>query len=60
MIWLAAIGIYFLVTAVIVISVCALSARMSRHEEWSETPIVEPRTESASARDYQADTAPST
>ncbi|HRQ40395.1 MAG TPA: hypothetical protein PLD25_20980 [Chloroflexota bacterium] len=60
MIWLAAIGIYFLVTAVIVISVCALSARMSRHEEWSEMPIVETRSEAASSRDYQADTAPST
>lgn len=60
MIWLAAIGIYFVVTAVIVISVCVLSARMSRHEEWSERPLVESRSEATSTRDYQADTAPST
>ena len=59
MIWLAAVGIYFLVTAVIVIGVCALSARMSRHEDWSEVPLVEVRAESASGRDYKTDPATS-
>ncbi|MCL4262342.1 MAG: hypothetical protein KJ069_03975 [Anaerolineae bacterium] len=59
MIWLIAIGVYLVVTAVIVISVCALSARMSQHEEWSETPIMETRGETTSVRDYQTDAATS-
>ncbi len=59
MIWLAAIGIYFLATAVIVISVCALSTRMSQHEEWGEVPIVETQGEASLSRDYQTDVATS-
>ncbi|NJN53543.1 MAG: hypothetical protein HC804_01590 [Anaerolineae bacterium] len=59
MMWLTIIAGYLLVTAVIIIAVCVLSARMSQHEDWSETPIVETRMESAKGRDYQADPATS-
>jgi len=59
MIWLAAIVGYFLITAVIIVAVCALSARMSQHEDWGETPLVEARMETNAAREYQTDAAPS-
>ncbi len=59
MIWLIAIGVYLVVTAVIIISVCALSARISRQEDWAETPIVEGRGETSTRRDYQTDAATS-
>jgi predicted secreted protein len=57
MIWLTAIGIYFVIAAVVIIAVCALSARMSQHEDWGETPIVEARGEPTPVRDYQTDAA---
>ena len=59
MVWLAAIVGYFLITAVIIVAVCALSARMSQHEDWGEVPMVEARSEASSGREYQADAAPS-
>lgn len=59
MIWLAAIAGYFIVTGIVVVAVCALSAQISEHEDWREAPIVESHAETASARDYKVDTAPS-
>jgi hypothetical protein len=55
MIFLAAVVAYFIVTAIIVLSICVLSARMSEREEWSETPLVENQPEPNLAREMQKD-----
>lgn len=60
MIFLAAIAAYFIISAVVILSVCVLSARMSQREDWSEVPLAENRAEANAARDYQADVATST
>lgn len=50
---------YLVITAMIILAVCALSARMSQREDWSETPMVDNRAEMNTARDYQTDAATS-
>lgn len=59
MIFLAVFAAYFIASAIVILSVCVLSARMSQREEWSEVPLAENRAETNAARDYQADVATS-
>lgn len=50
---------YLVIAAIVILAVCALSARMSQREGWSETPMTDNRAEMNTARDYQTDAATS-
>lgn len=57
MVLLVAILGYLLLSAGVVVSVCVLSARMSRHEDWDEIPLIDRREELNVVQEYQADIA---
>jgi hypothetical protein len=59
MLVITAIAAYFILTAIVTLSVCVLSARMRHHENWEETPIIENNPERHSLPDYQTDIAAS-
>lgn len=59
MLILTIIAAYLILTGIVTLSVCVLSARMRRHEDWEETPIVDNNTGSHAAPDYQTDVAAS-
>ena len=59
MIVLVIVAGYFTLTALIVISVSVLSARMSKLEDWEEAPIVEQDSDAQHLPDYQTDVATS-
>lgn len=54
MVIIIAIFAYLLLTAIVTLSVCVLSAKMRRHEDWEETPLVEQKTDGR-VPDYQTE-----
>jgi len=59
MLIVTAVAGYFILTAIVTLSVCVLSARMRRNEDWEETPIIIEETERQSVPDFQTDVAAS-
>jgi hypothetical protein len=49
------VSIYILLAALVIVSVCVLSARMSQREGPAESPIMDHRVEAATSREYQTD-----
>lgn len=59
MLILTIIAAYLILTAIVTLSVCVLSARMRRHEDWEETPIVDKSSGGHAVPEYQTDVAAS-
>ena len=55
MLIITAIAVYFILTAIVTLSVCVLSARMRHHEDWEETPLVEKNLEGHTIPEYQTE-----